>query len=104
MPVVGLSNPEIMRSNVVFPQPDGPSRVRNSPDATLSVTPATAVMLPNRFVTSTSSTIASISPIPCRGTAFYRIDGSVRNADRRHGNVQQSTREAQILDLPRPVS
>ena len=30
-PVVGFSNPAIMRSIVVFPQPDGPRNVINSP-------------------------------------------------------------------------
>src|SRR5579863_8301790 len=31
LPVVGVSNPEMSRSIVVLPQPDGPNRVRNSP-------------------------------------------------------------------------
>jgi hypothetical protein len=30
---VGVSNPAIIRSVVVFPQPDGPSIEKNSPDA-----------------------------------------------------------------------
>ena len=32
-PSVGVSKPAIIRSVVVFPQPDGPSIEKNSPDA-----------------------------------------------------------------------
>ena len=35
-----------MRKVVVLPQPEGPSSTRNSPSATSSVTPATAVCSP----------------------------------------------------------
>ena len=35
-----------MRKVVVLPQPDGPSRTRNSPSAMSSVTPATAAWSP----------------------------------------------------------
>ena len=30
-PSVGISKPAIMRSSVVLPQPEGPSRAKNSP-------------------------------------------------------------------------
>src|SRR5687768_4551886 len=41
---------------VVLPQPDGPSRVRNSPCATSRETFCTAVTSPNRLVTPTTAT------------------------------------------------
>ena len=42
-----------MRSAVVLPQPDGPTRIRNSPSFTPSVNSLTAtVSSPNRLVTS----------------------------------------------------
>ena len=41
-PRVGCSNPAIMRSVVVLPQPDGPSREKNSPSRIVRLTPRTA--------------------------------------------------------------
>ena len=41
-PEVVSSNPAIMRSVVVLPQPEGPSRVTNSPGAMSRLTPWTA--------------------------------------------------------------
>jgi hypothetical protein len=45
-PPFGVSRPAIMRSVVVLPQPDGPSRVKNSPGATLKLTWSTTVVSP----------------------------------------------------------
>jgi len=41
-PSVGVSNPAIIRSVVVFPQPEGPSIEKNSPDAMEKSASATA--------------------------------------------------------------
>src|SRR5882672_9812990 len=41
-PEVGNSNPAIMRKVVVLPQPDGPSRQKNSPSRTVKVESCTA--------------------------------------------------------------
>jgi hypothetical protein len=41
-PSVGLSNPAIIRSVVVFPQPEGPSSEKNSPEAMEKSASATA--------------------------------------------------------------
>src|SRR6478735_6958001 len=41
-PSVGSSTPAIMRSVVVLPQPDGPSRQKNSPSFTVKVESFTA--------------------------------------------------------------
>ena len=46
-----------MRSSVVLPHPDGPSRVRNSPGSTRRSSARTAVVLPNRLETLRSSTL-----------------------------------------------
>jgi hypothetical protein len=40
--VVGRSKPAIIRSVVVFPQPDGPSSVKNSPGGMSRSMPSTA--------------------------------------------------------------
>jgi hypothetical protein len=42
LPAVGLVKPPIMRKQVVLPEPDGPSNVKNSPAAISSVTSSTA--------------------------------------------------------------
>ena len=41
-PAVGFSKPAIIRSVVVFPQPEGPSSEKNSPAATDRSIPRTA--------------------------------------------------------------
>ena len=50
-PSVGSSKPAIIRSNVVLPQPDGPSKTKNSPDKMSRLTLSTAVTLPKRLET-----------------------------------------------------
>src|SRR5258708_1299486 len=54
-PLVGCSNPPISRSSVVFPQPDGPSSVTNSPAPKLSVVGWTAARDPNSLATASST-------------------------------------------------
>src|SRR3954469_8935686 len=58
-PLEGCSNPAIMRSVVVLPEPDAPRSVRNSPAATRSVMPSTAATSPKRLVSCLSSRIDS---------------------------------------------
>ncbi len=41
-PLVGASSPEIIFSVVVFPQPDGPTMIRNSPSRISRLIPFTA--------------------------------------------------------------
>src|SRR6478752_9253957 len=45
-PRSGCSNPAMIRSVVVFPEPDGPSRVKNSPSPTETSTSSTAITSP----------------------------------------------------------
>src|SRR5262245_16337015 len=54
-PLSGNSKPPTIRSVVDFPQPDGPSRVTNSPAARASVRSATAVIAPYFLVTRSIS-------------------------------------------------
>ena len=61
-PSSGCSKPAIMRSEVVLPQPDGPSSDRNSPLWTRRLSAFTATSDPNRFVIARNSTSASPSP------------------------------------------
>ena len=63
-PAVGSSNPAIMRSVVVLPQPLGPSIEKNSPPGISNVTSSTATVSPNFLVTR------SILISPCAGVSF----------------------------------
>ena len=61
MPSVGSSNPAIIRRVVVFPDPDGPSMLKNSPSAISRSMPATAATSPKRLVTPSSRTAGGAS-------------------------------------------
>ena len=50
-PVVGFSKPAMMRSIVVFPQPDGPKNVINSPSLNSSVNSFKTFTSPKDLVT-----------------------------------------------------
>src|SRR5437868_15544893 len=56
-PAVGGSKPAIIRSVVVFPEPEAPSSVRNSPAAISRESSSTARKSPNRFEMRRSSRI-----------------------------------------------
>src|SRR4029078_2011162 len=49
-PSVGISRPATMRSVVVLPQPEGPSKAKNDPCGTVTDRSSTATKLPNRLV------------------------------------------------------
>src|SRR5215831_5747422 len=57
-PPLGGSSPAIIRSSVVLPHPDGPSRTRNSPSRVTRSTPSTARTSPNTLRTARVSTVA----------------------------------------------
>ena len=50
VPDVGLMNPAVILRSVVFPQPDGPSKVVKVPASNLQLTLSTAVVSLNFFV------------------------------------------------------
>src|SRR5947208_9685732 len=56
-PLIG-SRPQIMRSNVDFPQPDGPIKTRNSPCSIVRSTPGIMTFSPYFLETPESSTLA----------------------------------------------
>src|ERR1700684_933538 len=60
-PLVCFSSPQIMRRNVVLPQPDGPSSTMNSPSGTVRLMPFTAETSPNFLMISLVNT-AAIEP------------------------------------------
>src|SRR4029077_8665962 len=62
-PLSGVRNPATRLSNVVLPQPDGPSSVISSPRRTISDTSSSAVVLPKRLVTPSSATAKCSPPL-----------------------------------------
>ena len=59
VPAVGCSNPAIIRSTVVLPEPDGPRIANSSPSPTARSAPSTATRSPNSFLTPISSICGS---------------------------------------------
>src|SRR6476469_3242562 len=53
-PESGRSNPAIKRSNVVLPDPEGPTKVKNSPRSTTRSMPSTTTTCPKFFRTASS--------------------------------------------------
>src|SRR6476661_9999142 len=60
-PLVCFSSPQMMRKNVVLPQPEGPSSTMNSPSGTVRLMPLTAGTSPN-FLTISLVNTAAIEP------------------------------------------
>src|SRR5690625_3962429 len=60
-PLVGSSNPAMQRIVVVLPQPEGPSRAKNSPRLMVMLTSSTAVTSPNCLVRLDSCKKVSLS-------------------------------------------
>src|SRR3954467_13356083 len=58
-PRSGCSKPAIMRSVVVLPEPEGPSRVKNSPAPTFRSTSSTATTPPYAFRHPSTETSAA---------------------------------------------
>src|SRR5205823_12865593 len=73
-PWVGSSNPPIILNEVVLPQPEGPSRLKNSPHSISSVRSSTAVTSANRFVTRSSRTSMSAKGVPFVGEVVAAPD------------------------------
>src|SRR5438105_1907815 len=87
-PDVGASSPAIMRNRVVFPEPDGPRKTRNSPSRVSKLTLFTAPSAPSlkTFVRSRVSTTAIGPPVAsfpaCKNTLVFVL-GGVRGILRR---------------------
>src|SRR5437867_5778578 len=63
-PDVGRSSPAIMRSRVVFPEPEEPSSTRNSPSRIERSTPSTAWRSPKFFLRLRISMPATVAALP----------------------------------------
>src|SRR5215469_13584453 len=63
VPAVTSSRPAIIRNSVDFPQPDGPTRTRNSPLAIVSEMSSTATTSPEKTLLTLSRTISATETI-----------------------------------------
>src|SRR5262249_43759582 len=82
-PEVCFSSPAMMRSKVVLPQPEGPSRTMNSPSRASRLTPLTAVTSSNCFLISLAAT-AAISTPRSKNSGRYKQAGGARPATATH--------------------
>src|SRR5579864_5696171 len=93
-----------MRRVVVLPQPDGPTRTRNSPESTVRFRSSTAVSAPNSLYTPSKATGVTIS-------ASHRPAEVERAAEvARHEQVQDYHRQREkqrehreVAEFEKPV-
>src|SRR5581483_5725756 len=72
-PAVTSSRPAIILRVVVFPQPEGPTRMQSSRSRTVSSIPATTSVSPNRLTTLSRTTFAIV--VACSGRREWEIRG-----------------------------
>src|SRR4051794_3798377 len=74
-PAVIFSSPAIMRSSVDLPQPEGPTRMTNSPSSISTLTPCSTSVEPNALRTFRIETVAMVFleyPPHCYGRGLTR--------------------------------
>ena len=81
-PALGCSNPAIIRRVVVLPQPEGPSKVKNSPWAISRSTSRTATNSSKLFVTCSSRTLAWPGSRFAPRSPLRALDGQANGAAR----------------------
>src|SRR5579872_1277856 len=77
-PLVCCSSPQMMRRNVVLPQPEGPSKTMNSPSGTSKVMPLTAGNAPNLLTMFLVDTAAIEPPRYSNRPAFPVAERGLR--------------------------
>src|SRR2546422_1537553 len=82
-PDVGRSSPAIIRSSGVLPEPEEPSRTRNSPSRIERSTPSTAWSSAKCFLRFRISTPATVGPLPPRLAGVGRRIRLLRQVHRR---------------------
>src|SRR5215467_16032115 len=91
VPEVAFSCPAIRRSAVVLPQPDGPTRTRNSPSGTSSDTSSTARTPPgNSLVIPSSETCAMAGSLPLQSRVRDPADEPALRQEEQQQNGQHA--------------
>src|SRR6185295_14120461 len=91
-PSVGTSRPASMRSNVVLPHPEGPSRAKNSPGRMSRLTLSTPTVVPHRFEIlrklimglALASVAAALMPLASAWSTALILSLFLRSALRHH--------------------
>src|SRR3954452_3647581 len=105
-PAVGSLRPAMMRSSVLLPHPDGPSRLRNSPRATERSTPSSACSPDAKpFATPCTMTIGSeigsgFGPVS-GGTGSELPDNPDKTQRQQHKTEQLGRGQAFAKEAPR---
>src|SRR6478752_1936632 len=102
-PEVMSSRPTIIRSSVDFPQPDGPTRIMNSPSATSMLTSFTAGKPSPYFLTMFFISMAAIgSPLHCAGgETGDDLSLEQQDDDDRHGDDDRGGRQLAVRRVER---
>src|ERR1700682_2731623 len=111
-PYEGRSSPASIRSVVVLPQPEGPTRTMNSPASTVRFRSSTAVSPPKSLCTPSNLTSVSISAAhratevecPAEVARHEQVedDHRQREQEREDGEVaelEQAMRAHEVIDL-----
>src|SRR2546430_3207281 len=99
-PAVGRSSPAIIRSRVVFPEPEEPSSTRNSPSRIERSTPSTACRSPNCFLKFRISMPATVEALAPRLPAVRGRVGRLGEVYRRGGD--DTRRDLPDFERPPP--
>src|SRR3989449_7085307 len=100
-PDVGRSSPAIIRSSGVLPEPEEPSRTRNSPSRIERSTPSTAWSSAKCFLRFRISTPATVGPLPPRLAGVGRRIRLLRQVHRRGvDDVVRARRDLEWLQHP----
>src|SRR5882762_4817330 len=103
-PYEGRSRPASMRSVVVLPQPDGPTRTMNSPASTVRFRSSTAASAPNSLYTPSNLTWDCMSA-PHRAA---EVEGATEIArheqvQNNHGQRKEKGEDRQVTELEQAV-
>src|SRR5215218_2458291 len=96
-PVSGCSKPAIIRRVVVFPDPDGPSRVKNSPSPTCRSTPSTATTSPYVLRAPSTATSANAAREDVEAAVEVLVGDAEGHEDADHVPVDATREEEQAL-------
>src|ERR1051326_1256454 len=103
LPELIFSSPATIRSAVDFPQPEGPTRIRNSPSPTSSDRSSTATMGPGKtFVTfskTTSVTASSLQALRRDAAHEVALRGDEQDQHRQHAHDVAGHQQVRVVHV-----
>ena len=101
--LVGEISPATMRSTVVLPQPDGPSKDTNSPSFTDSDTPAAAVC-PLTSAFPERSGVSGHDDVPCSGASARDLALPAAHPDGHAARHRRRIGQPQLVEVCLPTA